>query len=43
MCYHIITQTGEVISRSTVHRVTNLELSTDEVKETFVKFYAEIH
>ena len=38
MCYHLITQTGKVISIFTVQRVTNLELSTDEVKETFVNF-----
>ena len=29
MCYHILTNTGKVISRSTVQRVTNIELSTD--------------
>ena len=43
MCYRIITQTGKVISISTVHRVTNLVLSTYEVKENFVKFDTEIH
>ena len=43
ICYHILTQTGKVISRSTVQRVTNLELSTYEVKETFAKFDTEIH
>ena len=32
-----------VISRTTLQKVTNLEVSTDEVKETFVKFDAEIH
>ena len=29
MCYHIITRTGEIKSRYTVQRVTNLELSND--------------
>ena len=29
MCYHILTQTGKLISRSTVQRVTDIELSTD--------------
>ena len=43
MCYHIINHTGKFLSRSALHRLTNLELSTDEVKETFVKFDAEIH
>ena len=38
MCYHILTHTGKVIYIYTVQRVTNLELYTDEVKETFVKF-----
>ena len=33
VCYHILTQTGKVISRYTVHRITNIDLSTDEVKE----------
>ena len=31
------------MSRSTVNQVTNVELSTDEVKEIFVKSDAEIH
>ena len=43
MCYHILTQTGKVISRSMVQRFTNIELSTDEFKENFVKFDAYIH
>ena len=29
MCYHILTQKGQVIYRSTVQRVTDIELSTD--------------
>ena len=32
MSYWILTVTGNVISRTTVQRITNLELSTDEVK-----------
>ena len=43
MCYHILSQTGKVISISTEHWITNIELSPDEAKETFVKFDAEIH
>jgi len=43
MCYNILTQNGTVISRSTVQRVTNLELQERSVTETFVKFDAEIH
>ena len=32
VCYHIPTHTGKAVSRSTVQRVTNIELSTDEFK-----------
>ena len=38
MCYHIMTQKGTVLSRSTVKRVTNLEKSTTTVKDMFNKF-----
>ena len=38
MCYHILTQTGSVVSRSTVQRVTNLEQQTARVIDTFTKF-----
>ena len=38
MCYYILTQTGQVISRSSVQRVTNLELELKEVKATFDEF-----
>ena len=38
MCYHILTQKGTVLSRSTVQRVTNLEKSTTTVKDMFNKF-----
>ena len=40
MCYHIITHTGGVILICTEQQVTNIELSTDEVKEKFLKFDA---
>ena len=43
MYYHILNQKEKVISISLVQRVTNLELSTDEFKEKFVKFDAEIN
>eukprot|EP00957_Ditylum_brightwellii_P149605 11392259-Ditylum_brightwellii.AAC.1 len=43
MCYHILTQRGTVVSRSTVQWVTNLEQATEEVREIFIKFDAEIH
>ena len=42
MCYHVLTQIGKVISISTVQRVTNIDLYTDELKKTFVKFDTEI-
>ena len=36
MCFHVLTQRGTtVISRSTVQRVTNLEMSTSSVKDIF--------
>ena len=38
MCYHIINQNGKVISRSSVQRVTQLELQTDEYKTLFHDF-----
>ena len=38
MCYNVLTQRGTVISRSTVQRVTNLELQTPDIQETFRKF-----
>ena len=43
MCYHILTQKGSVVSRSTVQRVTNLEAQENNVKELFVHYDAEIH
>ena len=43
MTYYVLTQRATVISRSTVQRVTNLELSTTSVKETFRAFDTNIH
>ena len=43
MCNYILTQRGTVVSRSTVQRVTNLEKTTTDIKEMFVKFDIEIH
>ena len=43
MTYHILTQTGSVVSRSTVQRVTNLEQQEKDTHEAFVKFDVEIH
>ena len=43
MCYWILNQHGAVISRSTVQRVTNLELSTPPIKDIFDKFDEKIH
>ena len=41
--YNILTQTGIVVSRTTVQRVINLELQETTVKDTFIKYYVEIH
>lgn len=38
MCYWILNQNGQVVSRSTVQNVTALELTTIDVKETFQEF-----
>ena len=43
LCYHILNQRGQVISRSTVQRATNLELATMNVRDTFQKFDDFIH
>ena len=43
MCYHILTQTGSIISRSTFQRVTNLESEKKNIKELFIRFDAEIY
>ena len=42
MSYWILTNNGRVISRTTVQRVTNLELSTDEVRKRCVEYDARI-
>ena len=38
MCYWILNQNGQVVSRSTVQNVTTLELTTVDIKETFQEF-----
>ena len=38
MCFHVLTRSGHVVSRSSVWRATNLELQTDAVKTTFEDF-----
>ena len=43
MCYHVLTQTTSVISRSTVQRVTNLELKDKSIEDIFCKFDDEDH
>ena len=43
MSYWILTKTGNVISRTTVQQVTNLEIQTDTVKDGFDVFNTEIH
>ena len=40
--YYILTQTGSVISRTTVQRVTNLEFQIDDHKAFFVEYDSEI-
>ena len=42
MSYYILTQTGSVISRTTVQRVTNLEVQIYDHKVLFVKYDSEI-
>ena len=43
MCYHVLTQTASVISISTLQQVTNLEQQDKSIKDTFRKFYDEVH
>ena len=38
MCYHILQQNGQVVSRSTVQQVTQLKLQTCEYREMFNTF-----
>ena len=42
MLYWILTQTGSVIARTTVQRVTSLEYQVDENKDIFREFDLEI-
>ena len=42
VCCQILTQAGTFISISMLQHIINIELSTDEVKETFAEFIAEI-
>jgi hypothetical protein len=43
MSYWVMTQTGAVISRMTVQRITNLENETDKIKEGIKEFDTEIN
>ena len=43
MCYHVLTQTTNVIYRSTVQRVTNMEQQDKSIEDTFRKFDDEVH
>ncbi|KAI2506896.1 hypothetical protein MHU86_7488 [Fragilaria crotonensis] len=42
MSYWILTNTGRIVSRTTVQRVTNLEQGTDEVRQRMKEFDANI-
>ena len=42
MSYYILTQKGSVISRTTVQRVTNLEVQIDDHKALFAEYDSEI-
>ena len=41
MLYYILTQTGSVISRTTVHKVSNLEVQIDDNKALFTEYDSE--
>ena len=43
MSYWVLTQTGAVISRTTLQRITNLEKKTDEVRTSINEFDEEIN
>ncbi len=43
MSYWVLTQSGTVISRTTVQRITNLEKETDEVKQSIAEFDTDIN
>jgi hypothetical protein len=38
MCYHILQDNGQITARSTVWTPTQLELQTNEIKQTFAAF-----
>jgi len=38
LCYYVLKQNGEVIARTTVQRVTNVEMTTREVKQRCDEF-----
>jgi hypothetical protein len=38
MCYHVLHDNGQITARSTVWTPTQLELQTDEIKQTFAAF-----
>ena len=42
LCYYVLKQNGEVIARTTVQRVTNVEMTTREVKQRCDEFDKEI-
>jgi hypothetical protein len=42
MTYYILQQNGQVVARSTVWNPTNLELQTDDVKDTFKAYDVEL-
>jgi hypothetical protein len=42
MSYWVLTQTGAVISRTTLQRITNLEKKTDEVRTSTNEFDVEL-
>jgi hypothetical protein len=43
MSYWILTDAGCLISRTTVQRVTDLELTTDEVKQQCKEYNQRVH
>ena len=43
MSYYILTQTGSVIARTTVQKVTNLEVQIDDYKELLAEYDSETH
>ena len=43
MCYFVLTKTGQIISRSSVQRVTSLELELNEIRATFDELDKDIN